>query len=396
MPKFDNNTPFKGCAVDGTQQAASVKWNAEGEKLFAGGDTRQARRCFEKAVEMDPQNAKAHNNLSVVDWSLGDHESSLQYLTRALELDPNDQDVILNCSRVFQELGKKEDALDVLRAYLERKPWDDEVRREMLRVEDAEGADPIVPSRDPADLFNDEGEKRFEQGKLEHARACFEIAVEHNPDHARAHSNLGVLYWQEGDLKKALECFYRALDLDSEDPDILYNSANALSSAGEIEIAADLLKIYLQKNPRDENAWEAYAAMLRSGGNGHWKPEGLPGELSDVYVAMGKKLAHAKDWVGAGEAFSRALSLDPGKADAYHGLGCIHRELDQVESALEMFSESLRVDPLHKPSVLASGEVLVARGETGKAVVLFQSFLEERKDRDVQQALKKIGSADAM
>ncbi|HOV88263.1 MAG TPA: tetratricopeptide repeat protein [Syntrophobacteraceae bacterium] len=392
MPTFNNDTRFRGCAPDSTQQAASVKWNAEGEVLFSGGNTEEAKRCFEKAVEFDPGSTKALNNLSVAHWTLGDHESSLCFLTRALETDPNDRDVILNCSKVFEELGKRRDALDVLRAYLQRKPWDDEVRREMLRLEESLAK---APSPGPADLFNEEGEKRFEQGKIEHARACFEIAAELDPRHARARNNLGVLHWREGDLQGALERFYSALELDSEDSDILFNSTRALCAAGHPETAGELLKVYLQKNPGDERAWADYAAMLRDGNNRHWDPRDLSPDLSEVYLSMGKKLALSKDWIGASEAFSRSLSLNPGKADAYYALGCIHRELDQSDQALEMFAEALALDAFHKPSVLASGEIFLSLGKPEEASRMYESFLKERKDRDVQQALKKIGDAGA-
>ncbi len=169
-------------------------------------------------------------------------------------------------------------------------------------------------------IFLEEGEKRFKEGKLEDAKICFEMVLERQPDCALAHNNMGVLHWQAGDLSKALECFYRAFDLNPDHPDILLNSAKALEQAGYISEAGDILRHYLRKNPLDEDAWTAYEQLLLSISRPMWSPEGLPPSLAETYLRMGKELAAVHDFIGAREAYEKALKLDPSRTDIQNEL----------------------------------------------------------------------------
>lgn len=382
-----NQSNFKSGEYQTVQATSAKDWVAMGESAFSDGNLQEARRCFEKALAWAPFDAKVHNNLSVVHWQQGQAEDALNSLTRALELDPDDQDVIMNCSKIFQSLGKKDDAREILEAYLTRKPWDHEVKREM---ENLDKPSSLIQPFDAAIFLNEQGEQQFEAGKLDHARACFEMAIEYDLNHAKAHSNLGVVYWRQGDLTKALEHLYLALDIDSEDPDILYNSSSALTAAGELSAAADLLRIYLQRNPLDEAAWEEYASLLSRSRVNAWKPDGLTSEVADVYAQMGEKLAQSKDYTGASEAFQRALALAPDQTDMFYLLGRLHLEQDQKTEALDIMREGLGKGESDKKIVLAMGEILASLEHREDARVLYEDYLGENEDEDVRKALDKL------
>lgn len=367
-------------------------WPGKGQKTPSSGNLEDAKRELEMALTRDPCNAMVLNELSMVYWQLGNVDAALNYLTRALEYAPNDREVIRNCCEVFMAMGRSQDAEEILEAYIARNPWDSAIRQ-TLEPRSFEPDSAEVKPFDIARLLTEQGEQQFEKGRLDRARACFEIALEHNPNHAKAHSNLGVLSYQENDLEQALAHLHQALELDPDDFDVLYNSSKALAAAGEIDAASDLLKLYLQKNPRDEAGWSDFRALQRQDGASSWKPNGLPKEVADTYLAMGKKLAQASDRQGASEAFVRALTIDPEKVEAYFGLGRLHQELDQQDEALQMFGEALRINAGHKGSVAASGEVLIQQGKLDDAAALFRSFLADHKDREIEQALRKIATA---
>jgi tetratricopeptide (TPR) repeat protein len=363
-------------------------WFTKGTTAFADGNMVDAGRYFEKALKRDPLNASAHNKLSIVHWKLGNLEDSLNHLTQALEWDPNDKDIIIHCCDVFRATGRAQDAEEILNAYVERNPWDNELRQHLENLPRANSShgQPF----DSAQFFVDQGQLQFEKGKRERARACFEIALEQNPNYAKAHSNLGVLSWQEGDLEKALEYLHKALQLDPEDFDILFNSAKALAAAGELDIASDLLKLYLQKNPRDEAGWEDYDAILRQNGGSQWKRESLTAEVADIYVRMGEELAQANDTLGAGQAFQRALQVDPTHVEPYYQLGRLHLELGQESEALAILSEGLRLHPDHKESVITAGRLLVSQGQTDEAKKLCDVFASHHNDADAETVMQEI------
>ncbi|MDY0039460.1 MAG: tetratricopeptide repeat protein [Desulforhabdus sp.] len=367
-------------------------WIEKGEAAFAAGNISEAREYFEKALEREPLNVKIHNNLSVVHWKLGNIEICLDYLTRALEWDPNDQDVILNLSNIFHSLGKTDDAREVLNAYIERNPWDEEVKQQFEFLKHKSSQQKSV--FDVAAFFTEQGELQFQRGRIDRAKACFEMALEYNPNCARAVSNLGVVWWSEGDLEKALELFHGALELDSKDSDIIYNSAKALTAAGELETAAEFLKIYLQQNPHAETAWQDYAALINEMTTATWRPDGLSKDVANIYVGMGQQLFHARDPLGATEAFGRALQLDPHRIEAYYHLGLLHLQLNQKPEAASILEEGLRVMPYHKESLLLLGETAMSEGTIDRVKALFKDYLVQKgeDDPEISAALERLSN----
>lgn len=389
------NSPFQtSFTTQGYQSGQDISykdWTQKGESAFSAGNLTEAKQCFEKALALAPFDAKLHNNLSVIYWQQGKKEEALNSLTRALELDRDDQDVIINCSKIFKAMGKERDARDILEAYLARKPWDFEAKRELENI--GSSPEPVqapVESFDPSRFFNEEGERQFENGKAEHARLCFEMAIEHNPNHARAYSNLGVVCWQQGDLQRAMEYLYKALDIDSEDSDILYNCSMVLTDAGRLETAANLLKFYLRKNPKDEAAWEDYNSLIRRIDTTAWRPDGLAFETADIYIETGKKLAEAKDYLGAAEAFHRALAINPDRAEVLYFLGQLHLQMGQKAEALETMREGLRPGESFKMITLGMGEILVSLGHRDEARKLYMDYLTYSDDEDVKKALDDL------
>jgi len=193
--------------------------------------------------------------------------------------------------------------------------------------------DPLTASRRKgrqkmAQVFNEEGERRFAKGKLEDAKTCFEMAIAHDPQCASAHNNLGVFYWQTGQLEKSAECLYRAFELNPRDPDILRNSAQIFATLGDMASALEVLRLYLVTHPEDLDTWNLYDHWVRQGCLPQWKPEGFPPSLADSYARMGKELATRHDFIGALEAFLKAFKLDSSRAD-------IKDELDRVLAALK-------------------------------------------------------------
>lgn len=383
---------------------SAAEWMGKGEDAFAAGNRAEAKTCFERALQLEPFQAKGHSNLSVVYWAEGNIEDALRSLTRALELDAEDQDVILNCANIFQSMGRAQDAIEIIEAYLERKPWDYEVKQTLDQMRapapmaHTPSPTPAAPAPgvqapaidDTAGFFNEQGEQQFEAAKRDHAKACFEMALEYDPNHAKAHNNLGVLYWQEGDQEKAMEHLYQALELDPEDSNVLYNSARALEAAGQLATAADYMRLYLQRSPQDESAWDDYTNLIQTLSAHSWKPDGHSVVVADIYARLGTELREAGDLFGAGEALHRSLQLNGTQANSYYELGKIHHAMGQSSEAVSMLSEALRLDAGHKAAVLALADILASQGRLADARSVFQDYLAHHEDVEIQKAMEKL------
>jgi Tfp pilus assembly protein PilF len=71
--------------------------------------------------------------------------------------------------------------------------------------------------------------KRWQQ-----ARSSLEAAVELKPSAAEAHNALGEVALAEGDSKRALDCFQRAVALDPKQPAYRENLKAAKLAAGRL------------------------------------------------------------------------------------------------------------------------------------------------------------------
>jgi Flp pilus assembly protein TadD len=70
-----------------------------GSEVARKGLWREAAFRFEKAVEKEPNNARAHNNLAVAMEASGEFARALAEYKKALQLDPNDSYIRRNYAR---------------------------------------------------------------------------------------------------------------------------------------------------------------------------------------------------------------------------------------------------------------------------------------------------------
>lgn len=382
------------------------EWFDEGKEWLARGNLREARQAFEHALELDPYYPQALCGLSKVLWSEGRHRESVEKINEALMIDPDDPEVIEHCVNIFMSVGQKEDALDVLRAYISRNPWDDDMRSLLRRLEStpttAISTSSYAPfptssferqssdSNNTADVMVSEGEAQYEKGKVDRARVCFEIALEHDPNHPKAHNNLGVILWESGDLMAALEHFQKAFHEDPTNKDIVFNSFNALIAAGFLEDARDLMKLYVQKNPFDEDGWKNYDEVSSMLWRISWTGEGLSPEVAEIYTSMSKKLFKAGDFYGSAEACYKALTIDPDNRKALKRLARIHRALGHVDEALEFYRDLMNRFGSDDKLALEYTEYLEELGKYDEAL----RFLEQKGELDdlLKEKMKELQS----
>lgn len=379
------------------------EWYEEGAKNLEQGKFEEARNAFEKALELDPFYPQALCGLSKILWQQGNFKEAVETINKALEIDSNDPDVIKQCADIFIAVGQKNDAIDVLRSYLERNPWDVEIENLLKEWEStgltsgslpttAEVGTPVEGKEDKsaADFLTEEGETQLEKNKVDRARMCFEMALEHDPNHAKAHNNLGVILWNEGKLDEALEHFQKAFSVLPEDKDIVFNSFHALVQAGYVDIAKDLIKLHIQKNPFNEEAWELYDSVSSPDVMMHWDPESLSKDVAEVYVDMGKKLSKKGDLLGAAHAFHRALMINSESKGALKQLGKVHKELGHHEEAVSFYEAAISVDPSDEKLVLKFADYLKELDRKEEARELLAEFLKHKDSPKVKKALEEL------
>ena len=142
----------------------------QGVSLHDDGDFQGAIKAFEKALEMEPENAVARHELSNTYFAKGDYKACVETAEAGIELDsdlaPKFYAIAASC---YSEAGNEEKALELFRAGLAKSPDDTMLQFNIGVTLAGQGA-------------NDEA--------LEH----FERAAELSPDYASPYFFIGLLH----------------------------------------------------------------------------------------------------------------------------------------------------------------------------------------------------------
>ncbi|MEL7337069.1 MAG: tetratricopeptide repeat protein [Planctomycetota bacterium] len=92
------------------------------------------------------------------------------------------------------------------------------------------------------------GIRALHKREIHLAEKKFREAIRADFSYGPAHSNLGLMHYEQGNLYQAVIAFEQARELLPNDPSVLYNLALALESAGRTDEALDL---YYQANEMD-------------------------------------------------------------------------------------------------------------------------------------------------
>ncbi|MBT4501558.1 MAG: tetratricopeptide repeat protein [Gemmatimonadetes bacterium] len=116
-----------------------------------------ARQAYERAVQLNPQYARAQTNLGALYRETGESDRAIQAFSAALQSEPDLLEALNNLGLVYRD-----------------------------------------------------------QGKLEEALVAFQRVIRKDPELAEAHFNLGLVYRDKGDSQKAFEHLSKAIQLDPD------------------------------------------------------------------------------------------------------------------------------------------------------------------------------------
>jgi len=122
----------------------------------------------------------------------------------------------------------------------------------------------IALKSDEAGTYNNMGQLYVKLGRMEEARKAFEAAAQINPAQAgQFYYNLGVTFYNAGDLLAAVEPLRRATEIDPKRADAFYLLGVCLFGTAESKVEGDVVKMVLQPGTRE--AFEQYLALEPNG-----------------------------------------------------------------------------------------------------------------------------------
>jgi len=166
------------------------------------GQVDRAMAQFQKALEINPHYAQAHNNLGGIFFERGQLDQAMAHFQKALEIEPNLAKAHFNIGVALNQQGKPEDAL--------------------LHYQKAVEIDP-----DYADAHLDLGLILAQKGQVDEAIAHFQKALEIRPNDVNAHNDLGGAYFLQGRIQDAIIQFQEVLRLNPGSNEAKSNLAKA-------------------------------------------------------------------------------------------------------------------------------------------------------------------------
>lgn len=195
----------------------------QGEQLLAEGQLDLAAQAFRKAVQQQPEFAKAYFLLGVTLEQLGRPVRAEQALAAAIQLKSDYVEPYLGLARIYQRTGHLAKAESVVSEACRMAPDRPETfsrQGTILRLQGQydralEAFDKAL-ALDPelAAALHDKGTTLQLLGHLKAAVACYRKAIELIPDFLSAYTNLGSTFQQLGQTRSAAGAFKRAQAID--------------------------------------------------------------------------------------------------------------------------------------------------------------------------------------
>lgn len=195
-------------------------WSKLGKTLVHLGKTANAGQAYERVLQLDPDNAIAHEELGLLYIGVRDVASARQYLRRAIELDDT--------------RWPAHNALGVLA---------DTERNYASAIEHYEAA--LTSNPKSPMLLTNLGYSRYLTGDLDEAERLYRVALGIDPKYKRAAANLGLVFARRSDYENAVVILRQVTEQYQA-----YNDVGYLAyQNGDLDDAAWLLSEAIRISP---------------------------------------------------------------------------------------------------------------------------------------------------
>ncbi|AOS46443.1 lipoprotein NlpI [Lacunisphaera limnophila] len=207
-------------------------FNNLGQALALEGQPAAAIAAYNRALALAPDHAFAHGNLGALLLAAGRLAEALAHLTRAVALDPAFTNARFNLADGLARQGRRDEAILHLRTLLAQDATALDARLKLaglLPPEEVEAALREAEKHSPgsADVAYALGSYHVQRRNLSAALQAFALAVERDPSHWEALTNLGNCLLMAGRPTEAIARYEAVLRLRPDDRQVRENLALA-------------------------------------------------------------------------------------------------------------------------------------------------------------------------
>jgi superkiller protein 3 len=298
----------------------------------------EAVTSYSKAIELDPKNAKAYNNLGISLRKQKKLDEAIASYTKAIRINPRFVSAYRNLGLALRDQKKLDEAVAAYRKAIE-----------------------IEPKHAGAHFSL--GSILRDQRKVDEAIACFRKAIELDPKHVQSHIDLGAILCDViGDYEGAIATFRKAIELDPKSATAHHNFGVARERQGRLDEAIDCYRNAIELNPKCAQAYNSLGTGLakkawdlvnpdpklpdpkRALALGKEAVEVAPESVS-VWQRVGWVRYQAGNWIGSIEALEKSCELEKGgDAGQWIVMSLAHAKLAVQEGVHEKVREQHKME----------------------------------------------------
>ena len=340
--------------------------NSLGTAYMASGKSDEALKYYHKALDLDPENPMAYYNLGSIYQIQQNHEEACKYLKKAVELDESDEGFKVALAMSEVKSGQYKEASELYKSLLVSHPEKDNYKYNLVTCYEAMGDIQtaismlekmvyvnqkfILPAQKLASLYiktnqlskakeiydnillkNKPSAETLHQYAVLSSSLCdtdtaekiLKKVIKMNPDIAKAHKDLGIIFLNKRLFKYAEEEFQTALKLAPNDFEIIFEYGNFLYS--------------ISKNTEAERYYQEAL-----------QPDNV---LALTFMALNKLI------------------------------------LNQLDASKEYIMKAVKINPHHEYIQFCAGRILFARKEYEEAKHFLIHAVEQNPDIETQNTL---------
>ncbi len=235
----DNVLKYLGNAVDFAPNKAD-NYAVYGSYYSLIEKTEEAKKMFEKAMAMDPNNVRLNYIIGKNAQDAGNLDEAINYLKKYTELKKDDFEGYLQLGQAYLQKKMYNEAVEALKKANELKK-DDFLSLYML------GSAYLRP----------------EIGRYQEAAEAFTAATVVSPNDKNSWYNLGQAYYSRKEYKKAVECFEKVVVIDSKDLEAWIFVGYLSDMIKDYKRSVDAYKTVVSLKPESSEYWGSLAQAYK-------------------------------------------------------------------------------------------------------------------------------------
>jgi tetratricopeptide (TPR) repeat protein len=273
-----------------------------------------------------PQSLAVQINLGSLYAQKKDWQRAITCYQKAIDIDPNNAMVYRNLARVYRQIGQKLKALETTyQAY-------------SLAPEKVSG-------REHFKL----GNALLQQQQIQSALACYRRAIEAKPSEIEAYIHLGKILESQNNRQAAIACYLKTIQHQPQNAQAYLLLGQSLAQAKDwqqaIKFYRQAIKLQPNNNKVHHDLGDAFSNLKQWVGaiDAYRRAIELEPNFSWSHNNLGYALLQLQRWQEAVQSFRSAISINPQFAWSHYNLGEAYSGLHNWQEAIDAYNSALKL-----------------------------------------------------